>query len=419
MILLTSCPSSAAPACRSMPCEHDARCHARPFALRLLPEWPQRVPRPPRDALPRQPKGARCASHSGTRGPSVRGAAASCAFCPRIRSITSRAFCGDIRTCRARACASIDAFCVCTSAMTYAFGAGAAPPPAGAPGAAPPAGATPAAFSSAAFTPWPLNDRVGANSPSLCPIICSVTYTGMNFFPLCTAMVCPIMSGTIVERRDQVLITFFSLRVFSPSTFSRRWPSTNGPFFSERAIDPLFLHSPQPAPLSPPHLLEAPHRPGNAVRLRAEGADKPRALRICNALHNDCPARLAQLVQNRLRGSRRHLDYRAHRFHALRDCPLHRPAASSCCSCCSCRSHWFCSHRAVFSAPPGFSPQETSNFLTSGARQCSCRCACCSSSSCPASGRPKASADDCPLPCLRRRRADDPRGSWPRRVPSA
>src|SRR6266568_4463583 len=44
------------------------------------------------------------------------------------------------------------------------------------------------------------------------------------------------MSGTIVERRDQVFTTFFSLRVFSPSTFSRRCPSTNGPFFSERAI---------------------------------------------------------------------------------------------------------------------------------------------------------------------------------------
>src|SRR5216684_1482471 len=47
-------------------------------------------------------------------------------------------------------------------------------------------------------------------------------------------------SGTIVERRDQVLTTFFSLRVFSPSTFSRRCPSTNGPFFSERAISLLY-----------------------------------------------------------------------------------------------------------------------------------------------------------------------------------
>src|SRR5579859_2405690 len=162
---------------------------------------------------------------------------ASCAFWPRIRSITRRAFCGDMRTCRASACASIELACVCTSAIAYAFGAGAAPPPAGAAlGAAPPAGAAPAAFSRAALTACPLNERVGENSPSLCPIICSVTYTGMNFLPLCTAMVCPIISGTIVERRDQVFTTFFSLRVFRPSTFSRRWPSTNGPFFSERAI---------------------------------------------------------------------------------------------------------------------------------------------------------------------------------------
>src|SRR6266404_1117761 len=117
--------------------------------------------------------------------------------------------------------------------MAYAFGAaGAAAPP--------PAGAGAAALSRAAFTAWPLKVRVGANSPSLCPIICSVTYTGINFLPLCTAMVCPIKSGTIVERRDQVLTTFLSLRVLSPSTFSRRCPSTNGPFFSERAISLLY-----------------------------------------------------------------------------------------------------------------------------------------------------------------------------------
>ena len=41
----------------------------------------------------------------------------------------------------------------------------------------------------AAFTEWPLNVRVGENSPSLCPTMFSVTYTGMNFLPLCTAMV--------------------------------------------------------------------------------------------------------------------------------------------------------------------------------------------------------------------------------------
>ena len=38
----------------------------------------------------------------------------------------------------------------------------------------------------------------------------SVTYTGMNFRPLCTASVCPTISGITVERRDQVLMTFFS-----------------------------------------------------------------------------------------------------------------------------------------------------------------------------------------------------------------
>src|SRR5215467_15429878 len=99
----------------------------------------------------------------------------------------------------------------------------------------------------------------------------------MNFLPLCTAMVWPIMSGTIVERRDQVFTTFFSLRVFSPSTFSRRCPSTNGPFFSERAISLLFLHAAQTAPLGMPHLLKSAHRSGNTMRLRTERANKARS----------------------------------------------------------------------------------------------------------------------------------------------
>src|SRR5271169_1105846 len=145
----------------------------------------------------------------------------------------------------------------------------------------------------------------------------------MNFFPLCTAMVCPIISGTIVERRDQVFITFFSLRVFSPSTFSRRWPSTNGPFFSERAIDSLFLHSTQAAPRRAPHLLEASDRSRNAVRLRAKRAHKPRALRVRNPLHNHRPARLAQLVQNRLRRRHHYFPCWPHRLRALCRCPLY------------------------------------------------------------------------------------------------
>src|SRR5688572_338340 len=67
----------------------------------------------------------------------------------------------------------------------------------------------------------------------------SVRYTGTNFLPLCTASVWPTISGTTVERRDQVLMTFFSLARFIDSTFSSRCVSTNGPFFSERLITSL------------------------------------------------------------------------------------------------------------------------------------------------------------------------------------
>src|SRR5215204_6789140 len=40
----------------------------------------------------------------------------------------------------------------------------------------------------------------------------------------------------IVLRRDQVLMTFFSLLAFRPSTFFNRWSSTNGPFFRLRGM---------------------------------------------------------------------------------------------------------------------------------------------------------------------------------------
>src|SRR6478672_11351611 len=59
----------------------------------------------------------------------------------------------------------------------------------------------------------------------------------MNFLPLCTASVWPTISGTTVERRDQVLITFLSPPTrFIPSTFSSRCKSTNGPFFTDLPI---------------------------------------------------------------------------------------------------------------------------------------------------------------------------------------
>src|SRR5580704_6493633 len=44
------------------------------------------------------------------------------------------------------------------------------------------------------------------------------------------------MSGMIVERRDQVLMTLFSFRPFRSSTLRSRWPSTKGPFLRLRGI---------------------------------------------------------------------------------------------------------------------------------------------------------------------------------------
>src|SRR4051795_2417906 len=64
----------------------------------------------------------------------------------------------------------------------------------------------------------------------------SVTNTGTCLRPSCTAIVWPSMSGMIVERRDQVLMTFLVPRPFCASTFLSRWSSTNAPFFTLRGI---------------------------------------------------------------------------------------------------------------------------------------------------------------------------------------
>src|SRR5918998_2602216 len=85
---------------------------------------------------------------------------------------------------------------------------------------------------------WPLKVRVGANSPSLCPTIASLTKTGTCLRPSCTAMVWPIMSGMTVERRDQVLMTCLLPASLCASTFLSRWSSMNGPFFRLRGIVP-------------------------------------------------------------------------------------------------------------------------------------------------------------------------------------
>src|SRR5262249_27255807 len=83
---------------------------------------------------------------------------------------------------------------------------------------------------------WPWKVRVGANSPSLWPTMFSVTKTGKNFLPLCTANVTPTISGRMVERRDQVLRTFFDfVRCASITLVMRCW-SAKALFLCLRAI---------------------------------------------------------------------------------------------------------------------------------------------------------------------------------------
>jgi len=64
----------------------------------------------------------------------------------------------------------------------------------------------------------------------------SVTKTELNVFPLCTKNVWPTKSGVTIERRDHVLIGFFTPELFILSIFSSRYNSTKGPFFNDLAI---------------------------------------------------------------------------------------------------------------------------------------------------------------------------------------
>src|SRR5260221_2663537 len=156
------------------------------------------------------------------------------------------------------------------------------------------------------------------------------------------------------------------------------------------------------AQLRPPHFLEATHRTRYAMRLGAERAHKARTLRVGNAFHNDRPTGLAQLVQHRLRRSD-HYFYRPHRFAGLDCCSfcgraLYGPAGStaSCasCSCCSCCSHGFLLSPGCRSPAAWFIA--CLYVLTSYVERSACPYACSCASSCPASGKPRASAGDYP-----------------------
>src|SRR3954447_25488245 len=159
---------------------------------------------------------------------------------PRIISATRRPFCAERRAPRRLALVSIYFF----PAGAGAAAGGAAAAGAAAPGA--PAGRRPSTASAVRLptAEWLLKMRVIANSPSLWPTMFSVMYTGTCCLPLCTAIVRPMKSGTMVERRDQVLIGRLSLPPRALSTLAIRWWSTKGPFLTERAIAGSLFHSP-------------------------------------------------------------------------------------------------------------------------------------------------------------------------------
>src|SRR5262249_9299229 len=90
----------------------------------------------------------------------------------------------------------------------------------------------------AAFLPpeCPLKIRVGANSPSLCPTMSSVTYSFMNCRPLWIRKVWPTNSGTMVQSRAHGLIGTRSLARSFFSPFARSRSSKYGPFLDDRLM---------------------------------------------------------------------------------------------------------------------------------------------------------------------------------------
>src|SRR5580704_14180675 len=71
----------------------------------------------------------------------------------------------------------------------------------------------------------------------------------MNFLPLCTATVWPTNSGRIVERRDHVRTTFFSLAATSTANLFSRCVSVKGPFLTDLPISLPLLTLPRHDPL--------------------------------------------------------------------------------------------------------------------------------------------------------------------------
>src|SRR5215469_6490574 len=109
--------------------------------------------------------------------------------------------------------------------------------------------------------------------------------TGMCLRPSCTAMVWPSMAGTIMDRRDHVLITVLLPFSFCTSTFFIRWSSTKGPFLRLRGISGCSLPLVLAAAAADQPVTRLVRPPGAAFRLapRADRVATARALALATA----------------------------------------------------------------------------------------------------------------------------------------
>src|SRR5882757_6489307 len=102
------------------------------------------------------------------------------------------------------------------------------------------------------------------------------------------------MSGISVDRRDHVLMTRLSPRLFSSSTFFNRWSSTNGPLLSDLGTLPSSLRSAPPhnggvgvlALLARPAFLLA---PGRRRVPATRGLALATAQRVVDGVHRHAP----------------------------------------------------------------------------------------------------------------------------------